>query len=66
MDKGQIVKCGSHPELLHRNGLYRQLWDLQNQIMVEVESVDLCVKSAALHLDQHELSSSALMIDIRK
>ena len=35
MDKGRIVERGTHDELLNLNGLYRRLWDLQNQILVE-------------------------------
>jgi ATP-binding cassette, subfamily C, bacterial CydC len=33
MDNGQIVERGIHRELLARRGLYRRLWDLQNQIL---------------------------------
>ena len=32
LDKGQIVERGTHEELLVAEGLYRRLWDLQNQI----------------------------------
>lgn len=35
MDRGQIVERGTHADLLVRGGLYRRLWDLQNQIVVE-------------------------------
>jgi ABC-type multidrug transport system fused ATPase/permease subunit len=35
MDKGSIVEHGTHEELLNLGGLYRRLWDLQNQILVE-------------------------------
>ena len=35
MDKGSIVERGTHQELLNLGGLYRRLWDLQNQILVE-------------------------------
>lgn len=35
MDHGQIVERGTHSELLARHGLYRRLWDLQNQIVLE-------------------------------
>jgi ABC-type multidrug transport system fused ATPase/permease subunit len=35
MDNGQIVERGDHSELLRRNGLYRRLWDLQNQILAD-------------------------------
>ena len=33
MDHGRIVERGRHHELLGQNGLYRRLWDLQNQIL---------------------------------
>jgi ATP-binding cassette subfamily C protein CydCD len=37
MENGQILERGIHRELLMRNGLYRRLWDLQNQILMDVE-----------------------------
>jgi ATP-binding cassette subfamily C protein CydC len=33
MDDGQIVERGTHEQLLTQEGLYRHLWDLQNQIL---------------------------------
>jgi ATP-binding cassette subfamily C protein CydC len=33
MDHGMIVERGRHSDLLVRDGLYRRLWDLQNQIL---------------------------------
>jgi ABC-type multidrug transport system fused ATPase/permease subunit len=33
MDQGQIVERGTHEGLLVRQGLYRRLWALQNQIL---------------------------------
>ena len=33
MDAGQIVERGTHQKLLAQEGLYRHLWDLQNQIL---------------------------------
>jgi ATP-binding cassette subfamily C protein CydC len=33
MDHGKIVERGTHAELLAHKGLYRRLWDLQNQIL---------------------------------
>jgi ATP-binding cassette subfamily C protein CydC len=38
MDEGKIVERGTHMELLARQGLYRRLWDLQNQILKEVQN----------------------------
>jgi ABC-type multidrug transport system fused ATPase/permease subunit len=33
MNEGKIVERGSHHGLLAQSGLYRRLWDLQNQIL---------------------------------
>jgi len=32
IDKGRVVERGHHRELLEARGLYRRLWDLQNQV----------------------------------
>jgi ATP-binding cassette subfamily C protein CydCD len=37
MDEGRIVERGTHHELWIQAGLYRRLWDLQNQILEKVE-----------------------------
>jgi len=37
MDDGQIVERGTHGALLEQKGLYRRLWDLQNQILFDAE-----------------------------
>ncbi len=34
--KGEVAERGTHAELLARGGLYRRLWDLQRQNLVEV------------------------------
>jgi ABC-type multidrug transport system fused ATPase/permease subunit len=39
MDRGQIVEHGTHVELLARHGLYRRLWNLQNQILSDIENL---------------------------
>lgn len=33
MDGGRVVERGTHGELLSQKGLYRRLWDVQNQIL---------------------------------
>lgn len=35
MENGRIVERGAHGSLLAANGLYRRLWDLQNQILYD-------------------------------
>ena len=32
IDKGQVVECGKHSELLEHRGIYRKMW--QNRLMV--------------------------------
>jgi ATP-binding cassette subfamily C protein CydC len=41
MDHGQIVERGRHRELLMQKGLYRRLWDLQNQILSDAQNLPL-------------------------
>jgi ATP-binding cassette subfamily C protein CydCD len=35
MDHGRIVQSGTEAELLRQQGLYRRLWDLQNQALID-------------------------------
>ncbi len=35
MDKGRVVERGRQADLLAAGGLYRRLWDLQNQVLAE-------------------------------
>jgi ATP-binding cassette subfamily B protein len=37
MDKGRIVQCGQHEELVQQDGIYRQIFDIQTKIEVELE-----------------------------
>jgi ABC-type multidrug transport system fused ATPase/permease subunit len=37
MENGRITERGTHEELLSQKGLYRRLWDLQNQILSPIE-----------------------------
>src|SRR5215212_7306723 len=41
MDGGQIIERGTHEELLNQAGLYRHLWDLQNQILYDKNQISL-------------------------
>jgi ABC-type multidrug transport system fused ATPase/permease subunit len=34
--KGEVAERGTHAELLAREGLYRRLWDLQRENLVDV------------------------------
>lgn len=34
LDQGRICQCGTHEQLLHEDGLYRQLFDIQNGLLV--------------------------------
>ena len=38
---GQIIEKGRHEELLKQGGLYRHLWDLQNQILDDENQISL-------------------------
>jgi len=44
-DKGEIVQKGTHEELMNKSGMYRDIFDIQTRIEVELEkeisSVDL-------------------------
>jgi ATP-binding cassette subfamily B protein len=35
MDKGRIVERGAHSELLQKDGLYAQMWNLQKRVEQE-------------------------------
>jgi ATP-binding cassette subfamily C protein CydC len=41
LDHGRIVERGTHQELLKQNGLYRRLWNLQNQIILDADKASL-------------------------
>jgi ATP-binding cassette subfamily B protein len=36
-DKGKIVQCGTHEELVLQEGVYRQIYDIQTRVEVELE-----------------------------
>ena len=33
LERGRVVERGRHQELLQARGLYRRMWDLQNQVL---------------------------------
>jgi ABC-type multidrug transport system fused ATPase/permease subunit len=33
LDDGKVVEQRSHQELLQAKGLYKRMWDLQNQVL---------------------------------
>lgn len=37
MDKGRIVQCGRHPDLLAQDGFYRRIFEMQTQIETELQ-----------------------------
>jgi ATP-binding cassette subfamily B protein len=37
MDKGRIVQRGTHASLVNQEGIYRQIFDIQTRIEVELE-----------------------------
>ena len=36
-DKGEIVQNGTHEDLIQQEGIYRQIFDIQTRIDIEVE-----------------------------
>ena len=36
-DKGEIVQKGTHEELMKQSGMYREIFDIQTRIEVELE-----------------------------
>ena len=36
-DKGQVVQCGTHADLVTQDGIYRQIYEIQTRIEVELE-----------------------------
>jgi ATP-binding cassette subfamily B protein len=37
MDKGHIIQRGQHEELANKEGIYRQIFEIQTRIEVELE-----------------------------
>jgi ATP-binding cassette subfamily B protein len=37
LDKGVIAESGSHDELLAKNGIYRQIWEIQSKLDFQLE-----------------------------
>jgi ATP-binding cassette subfamily B protein len=47
LDKGRLVQKGTHEELLQQEGIYRQIYDIQTRIEVELEAeIDLHAATA--------------------
>jgi ABC-type multidrug transport system fused ATPase/permease subunit len=38
MDRGRIVERGRHHELLSQDGIYRRMFELQNQMLYDIYS----------------------------
>jgi ATP-binding cassette subfamily B protein len=36
-DKGEIIQMGTHQELMNKTGMYRDIFDIQTRIEVELE-----------------------------
>jgi ABC-type multidrug transport system fused ATPase/permease subunit len=37
LDKGIIAEVGTHAQLLHQGGLYKQIWEIQSKIDFQIE-----------------------------
>jgi ATP-binding cassette subfamily B protein len=37
MDKGEVIQMGRHKDLVSREGMYRQIYDIQTRIDEELE-----------------------------
>jgi len=37
LDHGKIVQCGTHEQLINSDGIYRQVFDIQTRIEIELE-----------------------------
>ncbi|MFU8787051.1 MAG: ABC transporter ATP-binding protein [Candidatus Izemoplasmataceae bacterium] len=37
MDEGRIIESGTHNSLVNANGLYKELWDIQTEILFDME-----------------------------
>jgi ATP-binding cassette subfamily B protein len=37
LDKGQVVQMGTHQQLVEQDGIYRQIYDIQTRIEIELE-----------------------------
>lgn len=42
--EGQIFEVGSHQELLHKNGLYKELWDKQHGFYISEDGLEASVE----------------------
>jgi ABC-type multidrug transport system fused ATPase/permease subunit len=37
LDRGRLVQSGSHAELIQQDGLYRRIWEIQNELADELQ-----------------------------
>jgi ATP-binding cassette subfamily B protein len=37
LDKGRIIQCGTHAELMEQGGVYRKIYDIQTRVEAELE-----------------------------
>ena len=37
LDKGRIIQCGTHAELMEQAGVYQQIYDIQTRVEAELE-----------------------------
>jgi ABC-type hemin transport system ATPase subunit len=38
LDKGRVVQAGKHEQLVEQDGIYRQIYEIQTRIEVELEN----------------------------
>ena len=49
LEHGRVRERGTHAKLLNDDGLYRHLWDLQNQILADDLNRSLIKTTQAFH-----------------
>ena len=51
LDKGRIVQSGTHSELVHQDGLYRDIYDIQSRIEAEVQQEVACEAAPCVEVE---------------